>query len=314
MDKNSLQTNIREILTATSKYGFSIFACVKSGGTTVLKKFLLEDKENDSFKDEVGKIISELIIEKFCCEDFCLENIENIHDNKAIFYSIPQNETYNPFSFFEEQSDDVYKQEDKNDLIGFAFKYNVNTKSFFAFQQVYPVTVPKKKNGLYIFQAGDVYKKMDKDLLRIDYRVDIIVVDSIIITANINLLQNKYGFENFIRSEAQITISAIEKFEIVKDMGKIMEFEAKDKLTNAKKLMKIKSSPVLKMNKTRLIDKISTLPRYKDKFKIEDETIIVNTYNDVKELLKMLNDDYLKSELTDEEYESPSKQLLPHED
>ncbi len=135
------------------------------------------------------------------------------------------------------------------------------------------------------------------------------IVDNSIITHNINLLQNKFNFEAFIRNESQKTIDLIIGMNIVEDMSKIIEFEGKEKLTNAKKLMKIKDSPVLKMEKSVLIERLKTLSRYKGKLKIENDVIQVNTNKDVIELLKILNDDYLISELTEKSYESSSKVL-----
>ena len=73
--------------------------------------------------------------------------------------------------------------------------------------------------------------------------------------------------------------------------------------------MKIKSSPVLKMEPKVLIRNLETLPRYKDKLRIQNEKIQITCKKDVEELLKILNDDYLKSELTNEDYESSNKKL-----
>ena len=46
---------------------------------------------------------------------------------------------------------------------------------------------------------------------------------------------------------------------------------------------------------------------------IENGKIRTNTKKDVDNLMKLLNDDYVKSELTDMEYDSTSKTLLNSE-
>ena len=53
--------------------------------------------------------------------------------------------------------------------------------------------------------------------------------------------------------------------------------------------------------------------RYKNIIHIENGKIRTNTKKDVDNLMKLLNDDYVKSELTDMEYDSTSKTLLNSE-
>ena len=77
--------------------------------------------------------------------------------------------------------------------------------------------------------------------------------------------------------------------------------------------MKVKNSPVLAMDKDELINKIPLVTRYKNIIHIENGKIRTNTKKDVDNLMKLLNDDYVKSELTDMEYDSTSKTLLNSE-
>lgn len=93
-------------------------------------------------------------------------------------------------------------------------------------------------------------------------------------------------------------------------IDKLINFEGKEKLTNAKKLMKISESKALSKDRSDLILALQTIPRYKGKLNIEDDQIHLRTNSDVIELLKILNDDYLISELTSEYYESSNKKLV----
>ena len=73
------------------------------------------------------------------------------------------------------------------------------------------------------------------------------------------------------------------------------EYQTGEKLTISKKLMKVKNSPVLAMDKDELINKIPLVPRYKNIIHIENGKIRTNTKKDVDNLMKLLNDDYVKS-------------------
>lgn len=308
MTKEELQQKISSIIDADSGYGFEAYACLQNSRC---KNFIIEDKDNESFKDAIADKIASCISDNFL-SDIDLKQVEDIHDNTNSFFEIIQNDNYSPFYFIKTPEEGSFSDKEKPSLTGFAFKFNINDTYFWAYQQVYPVTIPQSKKGTFLYAINnDIYKEFPKELIKIDYRVDLIIIGSSIITKNINLLQNKFGFDTFIRNESQKTIQLINGMSIIEDMSKIVEFDENEKLTNAKKLMKIKNSPVLQMNSNVLIERLRTHSRYKDKLKFnEDNTQIrIKTKKDVKELLKILNDDYLKSELTEQNYDSPSKTI-----
>lgn len=308
MNKEEVKQKISSIISAESGYGFETYACLQNSRCI---RFILEDKDRNSFKDSIADKIASCILDNYL-SDIDLKQVADIHDNTNSLYEIIQDENYSPFSFFGVPETGSFSDEEKQFLTGFAFKFNINNACFWAYQQVYPVTIPQRKKGTYLYAgSNDIYKEFTKELIKIDYRVDLVIIDSSIITKNIGLLQNKFGFEAFIRNQSQETIQLINEMSIVEDISKIVEFDESEKLTNAKKLMKIKNSPVLRMERNILIERLRTLPRYKDKLKFtEDNTQIkIMTKKDVVELLKILNDDYLKSELTNQNYDSPSKTI-----
>ena len=79
------------------------------------------------------------------------------------------------------------------------------------------------------------------------------------------------------------------------NIATLKEYQTGEKLTISKKLMKVKNSPVLAMDKDELINKIPLVPRYKNIIHIENGKIRTNTKKDVDNLMKLLNDDYVKS-------------------
>lgn len=311
MNRDEFISKVNAIIDDTAGFGFNVFACVKTNEKLQCYKFILEDRADDSFKDTVSKKILACLKEKYLSNDFLLASIDDISDNSRTAYSIEQTEGYFPFFFLKDNITDRFDESKKSSLYGFAFAFNANEEKIYAYQQVYPVTIPTNKKGIFVVKNGEKYTEFKKELLRIDYRIDLIVVGDTIITPNITLLQNKFSFDKLIRSEAQKTIESISSLGIIDDMTKIVDFEGKEKLTNAKKLMKIKHSPVLSMDKSVLLNKLNTIPRFQGRLNVDvsNQTIHIDTNKDVVELLKILNDDYLISELTDKPYESASKIL-----
>lgn len=116
--------------------------------------------------------------------------------------------------------------------------------------------------------------------------------------------QKKFGLvfeEHMPESTPLYDMPSLEKF---------VAFENKSKLTNAKKLLKAKNSPVLQMKKNDLLENLKKHSRYKTMFKFEEDHIVISSQKEAAAFIKMLNDDIVRSELTGKEYDSSSKMLL----
>lgn len=159
-------------------------------------------------------------------------------------------------------------------------------------------------------EENDEYDEIDSDIVQIDSRADVIIFSSSVVTAKMDLMQRFFGFEQYIRAGAQKTIEIIRDLDIVDSLEKFVAFENKSKLTNAKKLLKAKNSPVLQMKKNDLLENLKKHSRYKTMFKFEEDHIVISSQKEAAAFIKMLNDDIVRSELTGKEYDSSSKMLL----
>lgn len=309
MTVDSFKEKVASIVASDKGCGFNMYACLKKEGILSCSVFNLEDNGEYSFKDSLKEKIRSCVIERFLGEETELKPSCDLSDNTNCFYEIVQNSDYMPFNFINENANRNFVDKDKQFIYGFVFVFNLGNREIYAYQHVYPITLPKRKGGVFMYSKGDIYKEFTRELLKVDYRVDAIIVDNSIITDRIKLLQDKFGFVEFIRSSSRRTIQLINDMGIIDNMDRLVNFEGKEKLTNAKKLMKISNSQVLKMDKQIFLDRLQTLPRYKGKLHIENNKINLKTNKDVIELLKILNDDYLISELTKSNYESSTKKL-----
>lgn len=307
MTKDELLKNLNEVIVCNENHGIKIFACIKENGEIALQNFVIQE----SLSKNIDELMVKTIKGRFIDNEFLYESIDDIHDNRKSVYYFDQNEEFCPFSFLNNTNELVnYVDENQNKLIGFAIRFNINMRNIWVYQQVYPMSLISNKKLLYLIKINGRYDEFTDKLLRIDKRVDMVIIGGTVVTDKITLLEQKFGFETFIRNEARSTVEKINKLGFVADISKIIECEQKEKLTFPKKLMKVKNSPVLKMKKESLITKIKVLERYKNIIKIENDEIIIKSQKDVNNLLILLNDDYLISELTEEEYESSSKNLL----
>lgn len=312
MDKTEVIKRIKEITDANMKCGVEIYVCVKGDA----QDFKLEKMASmNTLKDRVRTIVLDVLSEVYLSEDAEYFNITDVIDNKKAIYILEQNDKYKPFALLNSslESVETFKEENIKDVFGFIFKINVNSKKLFLYQHAYVGSKLRTKNALRIVQKKDVFEIVDKEMLKIDKRSEIVIIDNILLVKNVKVLQDYFGFQTFVRSQAKETISKLEKLDIIGNMDKLKEYQNEEKLTISKKLMKIQNSPVLQMKKADLINKIPAISRYKGMIHIENGKIKTNTKKDIDNLMKLLNDDYVKSELTEQEYDSTSKILLPKE-
>lgn len=312
MDKLEITSKIKEITETNVVCGVDVYVCLKDEE----QGFYIEKMMSmNSLKDRIRLMALEVLNTQYLQDDIEYCDILDVTDNKKVVYVLEQNDEYNPFALLNENMDEIssFDEKDIGKVLGLLFKLNLNSKKFFMYQQAYVGSKIQTKNNLRIIQKDDVFEIVDKEMLKIDKRGELLILNNTILVRNVKVLQDFFGFQMFVRNQAKRVISKLEELDILENIDTLKEYQNGEKLTISKKLMKIKKSPVLEMNKEELINKIPMLPRYKNIIHIEDGKIRTNTKKDVDNLMKLLNDDYVKSELTDKEYDSISKTLLNNE-
>lgn len=306
---SEMKTTIKDIVKKDEVCGVTAFAYITKDNENIIKKFLITDE----LRESVRAVLISTLENKFLADDVELEPSDNIADNKRILYEIVQTEAYKPFGFIESYDavTTTYSERDQESLTGLLFKLNYNDKIIWAYQHIHKMGLIKRSRSVYaMFSGNSVYKPLDRDVLRIGSRIDVLIVGNSLITSNINLLQQSFGFDKYVRKEAAQTIVKISELGIVNSVERLEHLESKEKLTFAKKLMKAKNSPVLTMTSEELLRRIKRHSYYREKLSIEEDKIVIDTIKRANEFVKMLNDDIVKSELTDQEYDSPSKMPL----
>lgn len=75
-------------------------------------------------------------------------------------------------------------------------------------------------------------------------------------------------------------------------------------------MMRIANSKVLDLPKEELMERVHTLNRWKDKFEKNQEGLIVlNTYQQVEDLIDLLDERYTRSDVTNQEYDTDVKRV-----
>lgn len=307
------------------EYGFEVYVVMKSGHK--LKRFNLsegryEDKEDldKNFKRKIQISFENIIKEKYLETEKDYDVVENIADDQNKFYVITQNEDYKPFELTNISLDyvDGYRADERENAQGVLFRFERAGKIIWAYQFLYQNAIPNRKGmGFHVIPSeGDIFEELKKPILLLSYRIDLLIIDDQIIFDNIGFMQRNFGFQDFVKSSASKVVDNIQNIDLVSNIDKVSAYISRSKPSYAKKMMRIRNSKVLTMPATKLYQKVTTLPRWQGKFDIdvENQKIILNSYDQVENLIDLLDERYTRSDITDEEYDSGNgaKKWVPH--
>lgn len=182
-------------------------------------------------------------------------------------------------------------------------------KELSIYKKISPVEV-LGRGGYILWKSNQRLERFDKQLLRISPSFQVLRISGTIIILNLDSIEKSFGFYDVITREATIGLKAIQKIGIVSNI-EVLE-ELVHNVSFARKLTKIaRSSPVIRQNipNVSIIAFSRTHPAVKNKMRYTlDGTKFTLDTNVSKNLfVKLLNDDFLTSELTKLYYDSLAK-------
>ncbi len=216
--------------------------------------------------------------------------------------------------------DDVFRQED---IPFFSFADNALSEvkaiivmignvghQLVIYKQNSPVSVLKKDSSFSLWgNEENQLVRLDKDILKINSKFDFFKIGDNLFILNLKTLERFFGFHNVIKTEAEKGIDAIARYDLVENIDSLKE--QLDEIGFARKLTKIgETSPVLgHVPNNRIIEFVNHHPALKNRVKTNPDgtKLSLDTKKSKQLFIKLLNDDYLTSDLTSLYYDSLAK-------
>lgn len=281
------------------------------------------DVDNDSAGPELCKMFVEQLDSKIIKnEDLALINLSSADErNNAIYkydydeypeelmtiknFEISSAVKYEKFNF---NNDDVSK------IFAFIIYMGNMNSGITLFKKHYPVTMIKRGTFLLYKRGERLVKFDDTDIFRINGNFNIFKIDNELFIKDLPVLEKNCGFEKLIINRANRMLESISEQGLVDNIDDLKD--AASDISYAKKLSKVyTNSPVVKKNipNQKIIEFCKTNPGLKNAFKYTDdgEKFILDTKTARNLFIKLLNDDYLISELTNSYYDSIAKDNIP---
>ena len=186
------------------------------------------------------------------------------------------------------------------------------------FKKHFPISLIKRDSFLLgaVKDKRRFEKVSGEDIIRINGSAHLLKVNDEIYVMDVKILERNMGFTKLIQKAAEQTLTAIEELGILEDIEVLKDSASETSF--ARKLSKVKrTSPIFKLgiSKETIIEFTKTTAELAGKFKYSEDglTIRLDTKKSKEAFLKLMNDAFLRSELTKQYYEASAKDQLSAE-
>lgn len=208
--------------------------------------------------------------------------------------------------------EDIYYNDETlpyEDIWAIWIKLRIQKTNFFILKKITPSKIITSGGALAWVFRDETFRKLENDVLTLDGSFDAIVFNNIIIFENKQKFETIFLYDDRMREVANETLEEIKKINLVENFKDLSAMLADDK-HSIRKLNKLSQKKYFS-EKTfddyyRIIKEYNvgvTVDIRNKKFKLLNKA-------QAKLLVKVLNDDYLKSELTAIKYAANSKETL----
>lgn len=306
--------------------GIQVFFIMKGDDGGVVKKANIANGATDGLRkahlDNIGQLVSMM---EEGIDGLTVLNLSAADDRKSAIYRYDLDDRPQFFDAFKEieehQYDDYFTKENgrffdfsKDDLSqidAFVILIGNDDNSIMIFRKNYSVNL-FKRDRIYLIKESDTrFDTMKDDFIRLDAKIDFLYVNDEVYIYNLDVLERFGDFHQIITKEATASLEDIDTLGLVFNID-ILSGRVDD-LRFARKLAKIsKDSPVFRVPQADIIEFTKKHPFLKDKFKYtaDGSQIELSSKLSQDNFIKLLNDDFLRSELTKIDYESPAKNRL----
>lgn len=191
------------------------------------------------------------------------------------------------------------------DIYGILHKIGTEDRYVVCYSQNIPLNT--FSNKLLGFYNSETFKLIDSDTtFKLKDTVDLFLWNNEVYISNLKVAEKNFGVDVIIMDKANENIEKIKNIEILEDIEVLKE--RVQELSFSRKLMRIKEeSPVLKLPISQIITFTKTNKMIKGFKYSKNEKIILDTKKSQELFIKLLNDDFLHSQLTGMDYVSNSK-------
>ena len=312
MNRQELLERLAYFLNPDNAIGAVLYFVVQHEGMEVIR---MADIEGD-LQTELRNRFLEYIQDKFVNnEDLSLMDIRTADERKNVVFNYDLDERPDGLELLNEvlahQQQPVFRfnEDELSSIKGYLITLGSAANKIALYKKHHPVNLLRQDRFL-LYKDNERLAKVPGEVIALDRSFDFMLIADQLFILNLGTLERHFGFDDVIRAQAQQAIEIIAAGNLLENAEAIEDFA--QNLTNARKLMRLRNSPVLQLPVANVIDFIRHHPELSQKirFNAEENRINLDTGVSKKHFLKLLNDDYLFSQLTALYYDSLAKDRI----
>lgn len=291
------------------------------------------DNANDIYDSDIdGKVLARYR-ENFCKDlrlkytesgEFEIDKLSTFEERKNTLYHYDFSEKEKPFEFTLttkaldiKASQKVPKYKTKEQKLSnikgaIVILTQGTTKSVAFYQHVFPVSLLGPDKGVLNITTHDTrLVELEQDVLKLNTKFVFLETKSHYFVENVGVLESNLHFKKAITSRAKKYVGEIAKMNLVEDTTLMMDRINKEPAYAKKLVTAYKNSVVLQLGISNqdMIAYAQSQDYYKDHLKpnASGNSFVIDKVTQSKRFIELLNDNFLKSELTEEHYLARSK-------
>jgi hypothetical protein len=315
MTLEELRTKIESIV-QMERLGINVYFLLDTEQGQVIKRAnIIENVKPNlvtAYRDSLNQVVANedlTMIDLSAADDrqtaIYLYDLENQPAVFTYFESIQNDNEEKPIPLFEFDTDKLA------DLEGYFISIGDFENNVILYRKQMPINL-FRQGKIYLVKGHDTqFDKIDKEFLRIDTKIDVLSADESIIINNISILERHYEFRAIIEHEAEASLENINGLDILENIEVLQERVADTAF--ARKLSKISTtSPVFNLPTERIMQFVRNHHILGNEFRysVDETRILLDTIKSQNFFLRLMNDDFLHSQLTNFDYMTPAKDRL----
>ena len=262
---------------------------------------------------------------------FSVLNLSGAEDRKNVIYQYDLDEELRPISLMKEVDANLFNDgyftannnrvfnfdtDNFEDVDAWIASYGVEGNHIIIYRKTFSVNLLKQGRNLFIFKDAEQIDIVKDDIFRIDGKIDFFLLDNTTLIYNISILEKFNDFKDIVQRSARNSLQQIAAVDLVEDIAKLRE-RADSDISFARKLIKVTTNALILnvVDKERIIQFAREHAYLSRRLKVSADNKFELEKKSAQNLfIQLLDDAFLHSELSSNDYLSPGKDILRPEE
>lgn len=192
------------------------------------------------------------------------------------------------------------------DIWAIWIKIQHNQNLFYLLKKITPSKILSTGGTLAVIFSDNVFKKLESDILTIDGTFDVLAYNNMLYFENKQKFERALLYETVKQEVAIATLDEINEIGILDNFDMVRDF-LRDDYHSINKLNRIKSKPYFRTLTFQHCKQITDQYGLNLSYDVATGRFNIQNKREAKMFIKVLNDDFLKSEMTNIKYSANSK-------